>query len=81
MARLPFKNNNPRSVRGASRRGWRVVDVSKNYVEKYNRSYVGIQIWTDRNAKGYYVSSFLPHPRFAFEREEDAVLFTLRFGL
>lgn len=81
MPCLPFKKNNPRSVRGAVRRGWHAVDVSRNYVDKYNRSYVGIQIWTTRNCKGYYVSSFLPHPRFAFEREEDAVLFTLRFGL
>lgn len=70
----------PRSVRGAERRGYFVVPVTDNYVEKHNRSYVGIQIWTDRNASEHWVSTFLPKPVFAFKSEKDAMLFTLRFG-
>jgi hypothetical protein len=67
--------NNPRSVRSAVRRKWKVVEVK----HRDDVSYLGLQIWTDRNVKGKYVSSFSP-TKFAFEREEDASWFTLRWG-
>lgn len=66
--------NNPRSVRGAVRRKWTIVEVK----HRDDVSYLGLQIWTDRNAKGRYVSSFSP-TKFAFEREEDASWFTLKW--
>ena len=71
-----MRKNKPRSVRGALRRGWTVIEV-KDYAGK-NVSYLGLQIWTDRNAKGRYVSSFSP-TKFAFEREEDASWFALKW--
>ena len=67
--------NNPRSVRSAVRRKWKVVEVK----HRDDVSYLCLQIWTDRNVKGKYVSSFSP-TKFAFEREEDASWFTLRWG-
>jgi hypothetical protein len=66
--------NNPRSVRSAVRRKWKVVEVK----HRDDVSYLGLQIWTDRNAKGRYVSSFSP-TKFAFEREEDASWFALKW--
>jgi len=75
-----YRRTNPRSVRGAVRRNWHLVDLSNtNYVEKTNTSYVGLQIWATRNSVGRYVSSFMP-TKFAFENPQDAMLFTLRFA-
>lgn len=71
-----MKRRYPRSVRGAKRRGWTVVEP-KNYADK-GASYLGLMIWTDRNAKGKYVSSFEP-TRFAFENEGDAAWFALKW--
>ena len=71
-----MRKNKPRSVRGALRRGWTVVKV-KDYAGK-NVSYLGLQIWTDRNVKGKYISSFMP-TQFAFELEKDANWFALRW--
>ena len=72
-----MKRRYPRSVRGAVRRGWTMVEP-KNFVDK-GVSYLGLQIWTDRNAKGKYVSSFMP-TKFAFENEGDAAWFALRWS-
>ena len=66
----------PRDIRSAKRQGWTVVEP-KNYAGK-NVSYLGLMIWTDRNAKGRYVSSFSP-TRFAFENEGDASWFALKW--
>jgi len=71
-----MKNNKPRDIRGAVRRGWTVIEV-KNHAKK-NVSYLGLQIWTDRNAKGRYVSRFSP-TKFAFELEKDASWFALKW--
>ncbi len=76
---LPYKNNNPRSIHGALRRGWYEVMVPENYVEKLGLSFVGLQISADKQCKGYYVSEFLPRPRFVFENIDDAAFFTLRW--
>jgi hypothetical protein len=72
-----MRKNKPKSVRGALRRGWTVIEV-KDYAGK-NVSYLGLQIWTDRNVKGKYVSSFMP-TQFAFELEKDANWFALRWS-
>lgn len=71
-----MRKNKPKSVRGALRRGWTVIEVN-DYAGK-NVSYLGLQIWTDRNVKGKYVSSFMP-TQFAFELEKDANWFALRW--
>lgn len=72
-----MKRRYPRSVRGAKRRGWTMIEP-KNYADK-NVSYLGLQIWTDRNAKGKYVSSFEP-TKFAFELDRDASWFALKWS-
>ena len=67
----------PRDIRSAKRQGWIVVEP-KNFA-KINVSYLGLLIWTDRNAKGRYVSKFDP-TKFAFELERDASWFALRWA-
>ena len=69
----------PRDVRGAKRQGWTVVELQGSLYEKGFVSYLGLMIWTDRNAKGRYVSSFQP-TRFAFELERDASWFALKWS-
>jgi hypothetical protein len=66
----------PRTVRSAKRQGWRVV-TAKNYSDK-NVSWVGLMIWSDRMLKGNYVQSYSNH-EFAFEREEDASHFLMKW--
>ena len=70
-----MRKRNPRSVRGARRRGWTVIEPKPTE----DASYLGLQIWTDRNDKGKYVSSFMP-TKFAFELERDANWFALRWS-
>ncbi len=74
---LPYRANNPRTVRGAKKRGWTVVKANPNYVEKV--SWLGLCIWAERSLGGYWVNSF--HLReFAFERGADAMAFQLKWG-
>lgn len=77
---MPYKKNNPRSVRGAIRRGWYAVGVPDNYTEKLGLSFLGLQISADQQSKGHYVCQYLPKPRFAFESIEDAAWFTLKWS-
>ncbi len=72
-----MRKNKPRSVRGAARRGWTVIEVTDHAGK--NVSYLGLQIWINRNVKGNYVSSFRP-TQFAFELEKDANWFALRWS-
>lgn len=74
---LPYKKTNPRSVRGAKKRGWTVVTPRSNYVER--SSWVGLNIWSERSMTGYWVSSFQRH-EFAFENPSDATAFMLKWG-
>jgi hypothetical protein len=74
-----MKRRWPRSVRGAVRRGWTVITPDYDPTRDGNPSYLGLQIWTDRNANGHWVSSFSP-TKFAFELEKDAVWFALRWS-
>ena len=69
-----MKRKWPRSIRAAKRRGWSVIEPKPTR----DASYLGLQIWTERNCKGKYVSSFSP-TKFAFELEKDAMWFALRW--
>lgn len=74
---LPYKSTNPRTIRGAKKRGWYVVKPNPNYVER--ASWMGLNIWCDRTMGGYWLSSF--HFReFAFEKGADAVAFQMKWG-
>jgi len=74
---LPYKPTNPRSVRGAKKRGWTVISVDLKYVK--DTSWLGLNIWCDRQMGGYWVSSFMLR-EFAFEDGKDAVAFKLKWG-
>lgn len=74
---LPFKSTNPRTVRGAKKRGWTILTPRSNYVEK--ASWTGLCIWCDRNSGGYWVASFY-RSEFAFEKASDALAFQLKWG-
>ncbi len=72
-----YSRKNPRSVRGAEKRGWTVLRP-KN--DAKHVSWVGLMIWSDRMLKGHYVQDFQTH-RFAFERPEDASHFAMKWCL
>lgn len=74
---LPYLASNPRTVRGAKKRGWTVVKVDlKNLA---NVSWLGLCIWADASLKGYWVNSFSLR-EFAFESGADATAFQLKWG-
>jgi hypothetical protein len=73
---LPYKQHNPRSVRGAVKRGWHVVEVD---TRKLNVSWMGLCIWAERGLGGYWVASHWLK-QFAFESGADAVAFKLKWG-
>lgn len=71
-----MRKNKPRNLRSAARRNWTIVDIE----HRDDVSYLGLQIWTDRHVKGRYISSFYPWPcKFAFELEQDASMFALKW--
>jgi hypothetical protein len=73
----PYRATDPRTVRGAKKRGWTVVKPALNYVEK--ASWLGLNMWCERGSAGYWVSSFGLR-EFAFERGSDALAFQLKWG-
>ena len=73
-----YRRTDPRSIRGAKRRGWPTLSVPKNYIEKNNVSWVGIMLWCDSKLKGRYVQDFQTH-RFSFELQEDASWFAMKW--
>ena len=76
---LPYKPSNPRSVRGAKKRGWYVVNANKGKW-KENLSWLGLNIWTEQTCSGYWISSWSWHnSEFAFENPADATMFTLKW--
>lgn len=75
---LPYLANNPRSVRGARKRGWTVIDVSLAKFEG-KVSWLGLSIWADNYLSGYWVNSFSLR-QFAFEKASDATAFQLKWG-
>jgi len=73
----PYNPTNPRSVRGAKKRGWTVVQARNGWEAK--ASWLGLCIWCERSTAGYWVASFL-HRQFAFESGADALAFQLKWG-
>lgn len=74
---LPYLASNPRTVRGAVKRGWTAIVPRSNYVEK--TSWVGLTIWCDTRCSGYWIANFGLR-KFAFEKSSDAMLFQLTWG-
>ncbi len=74
---LPYRATNPRSIRGAKKRGWSIVSPRNNYVEK--TSWMGLCLWCERQMRGYWVASF-QRREFAFESSVDALAFQMKWG-
>ena len=73
---LPYKPHNPRSVRGAVKRGWTVVEVN---LRKRDVSWMTLCLWAECGLGGYWVASHWLK-QFAFESGADAVAFKLKWG-
>ena len=73
----PYLASNPRSVRGAKKRGWTVVQARNGWEAK--SSWMGLCIWCESSMSGYWVASF-PYRQFAFERGADALAFQMKWG-
>ena len=73
---LPYKPHNPRSVRGAVKRGWYVVDVD---LRKRDVSWMTLCLWAERGLGGYWLASHWLK-QFAFESGADAVAFKLKWS-
>ncbi len=74
---LPYKPSNPRTIRGAKKRGWTVVQARNGWEAK--ASWLGLCIWCERQMRGYWVASF-QRREFAFESGADALAFQLKWG-
>ena len=74
------KRTLPRTVRGAVKKGWHVVTLPRNTLEKHNVSWLGLDIWAVKQSQGWHVSSFA-NRQFAFEKLEDASWFTMKWCL
>jgi len=72
------KRTDPRSVRGARRKGWHVVTLPANTLEKHNVSWLGIIIWVSRHVFCGCVNSYQTR-EFAFESEADASMFICKW--
>lgn len=78
----PYHASNPRSVRGARKRGWTVVRTGQAGFKngEVRLSWVGLNIWAETACRGYWVSSF--HlGEFAFEDPVDATAFAMKWGI
>lgn len=77
---LPHKKENPRTIRGARRKGWHIVESGKSVFkdDQCVASWTGLNIWAELNSSGYWVSSY-SLGQFAFEREEDASMFIVKW--
>lgn len=77
---LPYKRNNPRTVRGAVKRGWHVVDVDlRKLGNERNISWMTLCLWAECGLGGYWVASHWLK-QFAFESGADAVAFKLKWS-
>jgi hypothetical protein len=76
----PYKNTNPRTVRGARKKGWHVVAVPRDILDKHNTSWLGLEMWTAHKTRGNFVTSFM-NREFAFEDTADASWFTMKWCL
>lgn len=74
----PYRPTNPRTVRGAQKRGWHTVRVDMSKFEG-RVSWLGLCVWCESALGGYWVNSF-QRREFAFESGADATAFKLRWG-
>jgi hypothetical protein len=70
----------PKTVRGAKKKGWNVVTLSPDALEKHNTSWLNLECWSIRQTKGNFVTCYATR-KFAFEKIEDASWFTLKWCL
>lgn len=75
---LPYRPNNPRTVRGAKKRGWHVIKVDMSKLQD-QVTWIGLCVWSDRYLNGYWLNSYF-HREFAFESGADATMFQLKWG-
>lgn len=75
---MKTRKNYPRSIRGATRRGYYIVDVPYESYDKHNISWLGLCIWADARKKGHFINNFVSR-QFAFESESDASMFILKW--
>jgi len=79
MTVLKYNPSNPRTMAGAKKRNWTVVEISVNKVFiEHNISWLGLENWVIRNAKGDYLCEFLSG-EFAFENPVDAMIFQFKW--
>ena len=78
---LPYKRNNPRSVRGARRRGWIVVFITEQAAKQLSKNmlWMSLNLWCEKYCEGYWISSHYL-VEFAFEKSADATLFQLKWA-
>jgi len=76
----PYRKTNPRTVRGARKKGWHVIKVPNSYIEKHSTSWLGLVMWATHKTKGNFVNNFAMR-EFAFETTEDASWFTMKWCL
>ena len=74
---LPYKVSNPRSVRGAIKRGWTVLEPTKENLAA--TSWMNLTIWCNSRCSGHWGGSFAVR-KFAFEKSSDAMMFKLKWG-
>lgn len=72
------RKNYPRTIRGAERRGYTIVDVPADFHTKFKVSWLGVCIWTERWSKAHYVDNFMQR-KMAFENSDDAAMFILKW--
>ena len=59
---LPYKATNPRSVRGAKKRGWTIVRARNGY--SHDLSWFGLVLWCEKQMSGYWVAACLKRAQF-----------------
>ena len=79
-----FKPTNPRTIRGAEKRGWHVVHVpvGKRFYSPDSGtqlSWLGLEFWTNKNCKGEWVNEYFPNRQYAFKEAEDASKFIFQW--
>ena len=74
----PYSRSNPRTVRGARKKGWHIVNVPNNYLARENTSWMGVEMWALHKTKGNFVTCFA-NRQFAFENTSDASWFTMKW--
>jgi hypothetical protein len=74
---LPYKPTNPRTVRGAKKRGWTIIHARDGSTQ--DLSWFALSLWCESQLGGYWVSSFGLR-QFAFEDPKDAMMFKLKWG-